>query len=462
MSGGRVEEGFFRMAAVDPGAECVWSGGRWWTRGEVAEAAEVGAGRLAGVAGRRVGLRCPNGVEHVVWALAVLRAGGCLVPVPRESSVAEREELVGRTGLAGVVVAGGERAGVGAEVLGEGVWWEAGVGGEVEFDEGVLAGMDPALVRFSSGTTGEAKGVVLSHRALIERLASANRRLGIGESDRVLWVLPMAHHFAVSIMLYLTVGAGVVVVDGFFGRDMLDAGIAQGATVFYGTPYHIALLAAEGSGREWRSLRMAVATAAPLGGDAARGFLARHGVPVTQGFGIIEAGLPLLNRGYERGQPLCCGVPDDFEAMVAEDGELMLRGPGMFDAYLSPWVARAEVMAGGWFATGDLAEREPNGNIRIVGRKKAVINVGGMKCFPEEVEAVIGGFAGVVECRVRGVVDRRWGMVPVADVVWDGAVWDGRGLDRWCRERLAAHKVPVEFRRVEGLPRTASGKVRRV
>jgi long-chain acyl-CoA synthetase len=443
----RVQDGFLRKAVEAPAAPAVWSDGRWWTRGEIASAAEERAGKLAGLAGRRVGLCCPNGVGHIVWALAVLRAGGCLVPVPVEASPAERAGLVRLTGVAAVLGADGE-------VLAEG-------GGRGDFAEEDFAALDPALVRFSSGTTGEAKGVVLSHRALIERLESANRRLGIREEDRVLWVLPMAHHFAVSIMLYLSVGAGVVVADGMFGGDMLEAGIAQGATVFYGTPYHAGLLAADGSGRTWSGLRLAVSTAAPLGEETARRFPGRHGVPVTQGFGIIEAGLPLVNRGHEREQPLCCGVPDDFEARVAEDGELWLRGPGMFDAYLSPWALRSDVTVDGWFATGDLAERQENGNIRIVGRKKAVINVGGMKVFPEEVEEVIGEFAGVRECRVGGVADRRWGMVPVAEVVWVGGKADERGLAGFCRARLAAHKVPVEFRPVERIARTASGKVRR-
>jgi long-chain acyl-CoA synthetase len=106
--------------------------------------------------------------------------------------------------------------------------------------------------------------VVLSHRSLVERVEAANRGLAIGPADRVLWVLPMAHHFAVSIVLYLYFGATTVVETARLAAGMLDAAARSGATVLYGAPFHHALLAADPGGLRWPALRLAVSTAARL------------------------------------------------------------------------------------------------------------------------------------------------------------------------------------------------------
>ena len=96
--------------------------------------------------------------------------------------------------------------------------------GRTRFDEGTLAALNPAFIRFSSGTTGASKGIVLSHESLLARVTAANRGLRIGPGDRVVWILPMAHHFAVSIMLYLLHGATTVIENSHLAEDVLTAG----------------------------------------------------------------------------------------------------------------------------------------------------------------------------------------------------------------------------------------------
>ena len=118
-----------------------------------------------------------------------------------------------------------------------------------EFPVERFAALNPAFIRFSSGTTGTSKGVLLGHETLLARVRSANRRLQISREDRVLWTLPMAHHFAVSIMLYLLEGATTVLEDSHLAAEVLASARETGATVFYGSPFHLALLAAEDSGR---------------------------------------------------------------------------------------------------------------------------------------------------------------------------------------------------------------------
>jgi long-chain acyl-CoA synthetase len=135
----------------------------------------------------------------------------------------------------------------------------------------------------------------------------------------------------------------------------------------------------------------------------------------------------------------------------------------MFDAYLRPWRRRAEVLAGGWFRTGDLARIDSAGDIFLLGRSHSVINVGGLKCFPEEIEAVLGEVPGVAAARVSGRANARFGAVPVAEIeaVHAGNPPSAGELASFCRQALASYKVPVSFQFVERIPRTASGKIRR-
>ena len=332
------------------------------------------------------------------------------------------------------------------------------------FDQESLAKLNPAFIRFSSGTTGTSKGVVISHETLLARVTAANRGLGIGPEDRIVWILPMAHHFAVSIMLYLLHGATTVIVNSHGGQEVLAAARQHGGTVLYGAPFHHALLAAEPSGNSWPTLRLAVSTAAALPLSTAQAFYARFDVPLSQGLGIIEVGLSLINLHAAREKPGSVGLPlPDFQAEVREGDELYLRGPGIFDAYLHPWRQRDAVLENGWFRTGDLARLDTDGDVFLLGRSHSVINVGGLKCFPEEIEAVLNELPGVAAARVKGRENARFGAVPAAEVEpRDPARPPTPGeMASYCRRALASYKVPVSYQIVEHIPRTASGKIQR-
>ncbi|MGH8532446.1 MAG: class I adenylate-forming enzyme family protein [Gammaproteobacteria bacterium] len=424
----------------------------------------------------RVALMCSNGPDYVALALGVLRAGACLVPVAGELALPERRAQLALTAPQVMLAAGPEPwlPGPGApeSIAGIDFSWCA-LTATAAFPEDRLAALNPAFVRFSSGTTADSKGVVLGHETLLARVRSANRRLQITSADRVLWTLPMAHHFAVSIMLYLLEGAAIVLEDSHLAGELLTTARARGATVFYGSPFHLALLAAEDSGRAWPVLRLAVGTAVTLPEATAIAFERRYGVAPAQGFGIIEVGLPLLNTDAARAKPLSVGRPDDCALRLCDEhgadvapgeiGELWLRGPGMFDAYLVPWCERAAATDGGWFATGDLASQDEDGHVFLRGRRKSVINFGGIKFFPEEVEEVLNAHLAVRESRVSAEPHERWGAVAVAEIVARDPSQPPKvaALVKHCRARLAGYKVPVRFRIIAELPRTASGKLRR-
>lgn len=439
--------------------------------------AEV-AGRLranGAEEGSRIGLRCRDGADHIILALGILRAGCCLVPLAPELTSAECAEIISRISLAGIVSCDRDEGTVRFSA-GEVTFSYSATGLSDAVLDQRLGGGSPAFIRFSSGTTGDAKGILLNHPTLRERIEAANAGLGITPGDRVLWALPMSHHFAVSIMLYLWNGAAIVLAQSHLPGDLLAAARDRGATVFYGAPCHYQLFTSgEDAGYPaWPTLRLAVSTTAPLTTAAAERFEECFGLHPVQALGLMEVGLPLINRMSSRQRPLSVGtVQPGFEAEIRsedgrvcgndEPGELFLRGPGMFDAYIYPWKTREEVTgAGGWFSTGDIASADDQGFITLVGRTKSIISVGGLKFFPEEVEGVLRSQSGVSEVRVRAAEHPSLGSVPVAEVVSEpGRTPEAGELLKACRKELARFKVPVEIRIVRSIPKTPSGKIRR-
>ena len=432
-----------------------------------------------GIEGRiaRIGLQCPNGVPYIVLSMGILLAGACLVPLAEELTDTERGEIASTTAL-DLILAADELPWHSGEIIAaavaDGTPWKLhrGDGSAPQFPEAGFQALNPAFIRFSSGTTGTSKGVVLSHETLLARITAANAGLAIGPEDRVLWMLPMAHHFAVSIVLYLHFGATTVLEHSPLREDILATAEREDATVIYGSPFHFAMLSGDKGGFMWPSLRLAVATAAALPETTARAFEERFGKPLHQGLGIIEVGLSVLNLDSAGAKPESIGRPmpayevallgdDGSPVAEGEAGEFHVRGPGLLDAYLVPW--NPSPLQDGWFNSGDLVRRDMDGDLFLMGRKKSVINVAGMKVFPEEVERVLNGHPGVKRSRVIGRIHPQMGQVPVAEIIPENAedVPKAVELQRFCKAVLSAYKVPMQVKVVEGLPMTASGKVRR-
>lgn len=413
----------------------------------------------------RIGVSAADSPEYIGLALGILLAGGCFVPIPSELASCERDRLIRETGLHALVT---EKPGHEFSVE-----LQPAESSRVPFEDR-LSSLNPAFVRFSSGTTGRVKGVVLSHETLHERVQAANAGLQITERDRVLWTLPMAHHFAASIILYLWHRASIVLPCSCLPEDVFSSGQREEATVLYSSPFHIDSVASVPGGG-WDSLRLAISTTAPLRTEIAVAFASKFGVHPGQALGIIEVGLPCVNSLSPCTRPQSVGKPQGgFEALIkteeghcpetGQPGSLSFRGPGMLDAYLTPWQTRSEILSeDGWFATGDIATEDEEGFLTLCGRAGSSINVGGMKFFPEEVEHVLVSHPGVARARVSGRQHAVFGMVPVAHIVASPGTrsLSPRDLTALCRSQLAKYKIPVEFHFVDQLPLTASGKVRR-
>ena len=453
-----IAEEIFKKA--NPAAPAVLQGDHITTYGKLERQSAFLAQKLgpslANKPAARVGLSCPDSANYIAMALAILRAGACFVPLAPELAEPERQKLIGEVAL-DIVLRRDKNGEVHIEPIpprpAEPPWL------------GDLEKLTPAFIRFSSGTTCDSKGIVLSHRTLLERITAANAGLGISPEDRILWVLPMSHHFAVSIMLYLWHGATVVLPESHLAGDILAAAERHRATVLYAAPFHFESLAGCGADK-WPSLRLAISTTAGLSIETARRFAEIHGIFPAQALGIIECGLPCLNLPSPENLPQSVGRPQPaFEAELrGEPAKLHLRGPGFLDAYLSPWKPRTEILDGNrWFATGDIASIDPEGRVILLGRSEAVIGVGGMKFFPEEVEAVLNSHPRVERSRVFGRPHSDFGMVAVAELVLktDAVPPKAAELFSLCRSQLSRHKIPAEIRFVDSIPLTASGKIKR-
>jgi long-chain acyl-CoA synthetase len=427
--------------------------------------------------GQRIGLLAPNGLAYLVAAFGVLGTGASLVPMAEHLTPTETAELLSQVDVNGCLawpradsLAGsGDRALLtGGPCQGFTFQW---LDREAEGPVG-LSSVNPAFIRFTSGTTARSKGVVLSHEATLARVEAADRVLRFTENDRVLWVLPLAYHFAVTIVAYVRAGAHVLLCPDTLPGAVIDAIRGLRATVFYASPLHFERLANLPPAGPLASLRLALSTSAPITSVVMDRFESVHGVPVAQAYGIIEAGLPCINVPADGLPATSVGraVPGYEVTVLGETGgalpagaagEIALRGDGLFSAYYTPWQLREEIMRDGWFLTGDIGRMDGSGALHLEGRKKAVIFVGGLKFFPEEVEACINAFPGIRESRVFGHPHARLGEVPRAEIVLGFSGCDLDALRAHCARALSSYKVPVGFTVVEAIAKTPGGKILR-
>lgn len=445
--------------------------------GELIAAIDIRADSLreAGLKpGDCIGVHCPSGRDYIILNFAVWRCGGCVVPIPVELTDAEKQEVCREISLDALVFhedgqtfAEPFRTKDASVRLPSGAAWSP-VRSPCAHPAGFRE-INAAFIRFTSGTTGTSKGVVLSHETIFDRIHAANDALQIGPDDRIVWVLSMSYHFTVSIVGYLSLGATVLLPPSSLPQTLLDTARRHHGTILYASPVHYAWLADCADGRPLASLRLAISTAVALERHVADTFHRRFGIPISQALGLIEVGLPCINVQFaaEHGDSVGPVLPA-YALRLSDAGlgpalkAISFSGKGFLDAYYQPWQTRSEIMPDGWFQTGDVGELGPDGCLFIRGRLNDVINVMGMKFFPAEVEARLKSHPRVREACVFAEHHPRCGEMPLARVVPEmpGTVSEEELLD-YCREHLAAFKVPHSIELVETLRRTASGKILR-
>ena len=447
----------------------------------VALASRVGAQAtvLSGMGvrpGAHVVINAPTSVAMVVGYLAALHLGAVVVLTNPDYTPTELAAVLDRAEPSLLLVHDGFVLAPDVPLLRFGAL-AAAAEDAPEAPASTVRSDDVALLAFTSGTTGKPKGVPLTHGQLLSSIRAAMLAWRWSSADTLVHALPLFHQHGLSgIHASLVAGSSAVILAKFDPERLIATAAREQATIMFAVPsIHQRLVALDAERLAvLRSLRLITSGSAPLPASVARAFEEKVGTLPLERYGLTETGLNLSNSyAGERvlgtvGSPLP-GVEVDLTdprgrpVGVGEEGEIVLRGPQIFDGYLDdPAATDAAFWAEGWFRTGDLGRWDCEGRLTITGRLKDLVITGGMNVTPTEVEGVVELLPGVREAAVAGLPSETWGEEVAAWVVPDvaGAV-DAEQVITHCRRHLAAYKCPKQVFFVEELPRNAMGKITR-
>ena len=482
------------------------------TYGDLAAGSLLGARHLlaaAGVddlAGARVGFLMDPGFEYVVTQWAVWRAGGIAVPLCPDHPDRELEYVIDDADCAALIGTGAPGRCLERPARERGIAFHdvTDVEGDVivpdPADSASLPRITPerpAMILYTSGTTGRPKGVVTTHGQIEAHIVSLIDAWRWAPDDRILHVLPLHHTHGIVNALCCPLHAGATVE---FGRRLNAAAtwerLASGdISVFMAVPTIYARLvhawdAADGATRRrWsrgvRVLRLMVSGSAALPVRVFERWEEITGHRLLERYGMTEIGMGLSNPYDGERRPGTVGQPlpgvglrlvqpatgrllaEGVDAIApGESGEIQVRGPMVFSEYWRRPGETAAAFRDGWFLTGDEAVLE-DGYYRILGRRSVdILKSGGYKISAVEIEELLRTHPAVRDCAVVGIPDEDWGERVAAAVVPEPGADPSpdtlpERLDPWIRERLAPYKVPRAWRCVDELPRNFMGKVRK-
>jgi long-chain acyl-CoA synthetase len=338
---------------------------------------------------------------------------------------------------------------------------------------------DLAMILYTSGTTGDPKGVMLTHDNFISNTNMYSGKFGFVPEDHFYVILPVFHVFAVTTELFsgLFSGATLVLHETFNPKLLLPQFAQYNRGIFIGVPpmyMFLARCAPPGYGQQ-HQLRLCVSGGGPMPAAVQESFENAFGMDIHEGYGLTEAAPVLTSNVPDDNKKGTIGgtfigielkVCDDLGSDVGidADGELWARGANVMVGYFKNQDATsAAITQDGWLKTGDLARIDAEGYVTIVGRKKDLIVCAGENIYPREIEETLIQYPGVLEAAVVGVPDRVKTEVPKAFVTPEdedtGINLDG--LREWCMTRIGSYKLPVYWQVVKQLPKTATGKVKK-
>lgn len=500
----QIHDFVLTSASRSPKAPYLWANGDWTDYGTVAAGvlrlARYLARDLEMVRGGRVALLWENAAGAVVSLYGILSAGGVLVPLNTDLKGPALAYIVNHS-EAEVLLASPRLARRIAEIAADlttvrvivtdapipddrlaglsRVPWTEIVEGEAEPGASVLTTEeDLAAIVYTSGSTGNPKGVMLSHRNLVSNMHAVVQYLQLTPEDRVMMVLPHFYIYGLSLLLTHTLAGGSVVMDNRFmyPNTVLQNMVDTGVTGFSGVPSTFTILLARSMVREMSFPALRYVTQA---GGAMTPAVQQQVADV-----FSPARLFIMYGATEAAPRLSYLEPEDLprkwgsigkavagvELYVADgkgerlpagrEGEFVARGPNITSGYWKDPEASAAVLRNGLYFTGDLGTEDEEGFLYVTGRSRDIIKVKGFRVSPREIEERLLELDGVLEAAVIGISDDVLGEAPIAYVVSVGGGGPAEDfLRRTLQERLASYKVPTGFVFLETLPRNASGKI---
>jgi malonyl-CoA/methylmalonyl-CoA synthetase len=460
------------------------------------------AGRMAaelharGVrAGDRLAVYLPNGLALIDLYVACTRLGAIVVPINILYRDRELSHILGDADPVAVVAASspedtpGDRHRESREedTRATPVWQVEELGAAAAArtpaaNDARLDGDTPAMIVYTSGTTGRSKGALLTHNNLIANAVALLACWQITEQDRLLLPLPLFHVHGLGngLHCWLASGCRTRLLERFDHTRIADELLDFRPTLFFGVPTmytRLVDLPADAARRIGAAARLFVSGSAALPAHVFDAFGDRFGHAILERYGMSETLMTISNPCAGERRPGTVGFPlpgvsirivdpDGREVADGEVGELLVRGPTVFAGYWRNAEATRAAFTEGHFRTGDLASRDPGGVVTLHGRRGDLIISGGFNIYPREIEDVLEQHPAVAEAAVIGAPDERRGEVPIAYVVRRAGFGRGTGLDdaaldAHCRAQLASFKVPRRFIAVERLPRNALGKVQK-
>ncbi len=342
---------------------------------------------------------------------------------------------------------------------------------------------DDAFILYTSGTTGQPKGAILTHGNLASNVISCAQIFKINDDDCFLCLLPMFHSFAwttcVVIPLYLNLKV-VIVANVMPAKPWLSAMGSENVTLILAVPQILAVLSKEAKGFKrlylqfwpFKNVRFAVSGAAPLTQEIKDRFEQKIGVKILEGYGLTETS-PVVSVNTEELQKIKSVGPaipsvstivlDDEgnEVPRNQEGELCVKGPNVFRGYFgNPQATRDAFTQDGWFKTGDIVSVDDDGFIFIKDRKKDMIIIKGLKVFSAQVEAIINSCPGIEESAIIGVPDGKGGeLIKCYAVKSEGSTLTDDEFRKFLKQNLDNYKRPRDFEFIDELPKNSLRKV---
>jgi malonyl-CoA/methylmalonyl-CoA synthetase len=439
--------------------------------------------------GDRVAVQVEKSAEAVALYLACLRGGFVYLPLNsayREDELdyfladAEPTVVIGDPASPELATIAAKRrvpCTLTLDADGAGTLMERAANASVQHVVSVRAASDLAAILYSSGTTGQPKGVMLSHGNLASNALTLHQLWQFGPRDVLLHALPIFHTHGLFVALNTTLlnGTPILFHTKFSANDVI-ADLPR-ATLMMGVPtYYVRLLASAAFNRETcRNMRLFISGSAPLLEDTFSEFQRRTGHSILERYGMTEAGMitSTLPARPRRANTVGWPLPDVTlrlineacrETAPGETGEILIKGPNVFQGYWRKPEKKAEDFTGdGFFRTGDLAKIEPDGMISIVGRAKDMMISGGFNVYPKEIESLIDALPGVDESAVIGMPHPDFGEAGLALLTMkpNSPALDVATIQAALKKHLANYKVPKMIVIAEALPRNAMGKVQK-